>query len=322
MWLSDKIIYEEWEMMLQNEDLLAHLKGRMAGFSRGQRAIARYIISNYDKASYMTAAELGRNAGVSESTVVRFSFELGYGGYPEFQQEMAAYVSRRLNHVRRLELATDEMDYDEVADFVMGNDMENIKSAWKNLDRNAMNKAVETILSGRKIYVIGIRGCAPLAGLLAFYLNLVVNNVVLVESNSSTEIFEQMYRIGSEDVVIGISFPRYSMRTIKAMEYANDRNARIIAITDSKHSPLNLYSSCNLFAPGNMSSVVDSFTAPVSLMNVLVVSLCMRKKETVLRNVETLEKVWRDYQVGDVDELDYLNRDNIKEFKTAEMEKE
>ncbi len=307
--------------MLQNEDLLAYLKGKMAGFSRGQRAIARYIISNYDKASYMTAAELGKNAGVSESTVVRFAFELGYGGYPEFQQEMAAYVSRRLNHVRRLELATDEMDYDEVADFVMGNDMENIKSAWKNLDRNAMNKAVETILSGRKIYVIGIRGCAPLAGLLAFYLNLVVDNVVLVESNSSTEIFEQMYRVGSEDVVIGISFPRYSMRTIKAMEYANDRNARIIAITDSKHSPLNLYSSCNLFAPGNMSSVVDSFTAPVSLMNVLVVSLCMRKKETVLRNVETLEKVWSDYQVGDVDELDYLNRDNIKEFKTTEMEK-
>lgn len=301
-------------MMSEHMDLLVLLKDKMPDFSRGQRAIARYIISNYDKASYMTAAVLGKNAGVSESTVVRFAYELGYGGYPEFQQAMASYVSSRLSMVKRLEIATDQMDSGEITDFVMGNDMENIKNAWENLDRKSLNEAIETILHGKNIYVVGIRGCSALAGLLAFYLNLVMDNVIPVQSNNSTEIFEQMMRVGADDVVIGISFPRYSMRTIKAMEFANDRNARVITITDSKHSPLNLYSSCNLFAPSNMSSVVDSFTAPVSLINVLIVSLCMKKKEQVLKNVEMLEQIWSDYQVGDADELDLLDRENIKEF--------
>lgn len=300
--------------MLQEKDLLAVLKERMPDFSRGQRAIARYIISNYDKASYMTAAVLGKNAGVSESTVVRFATELGYEGYPRFQQAMASYVSSRLKLSKRLELATDNMNPDEAVDFVMGNDMENIKNAWENLDRRALNEAVEVMLSARKIYVVGIRGCSALAGLLVFYLNLITDNAVLVQGNGATELLEQMYRVGCEDVVIGISFPRYSMRTLKALEFANDRNARIITITDSKHSPLNLYSSCNLLAPSNMSSVVDSFAAPISLINVLVVSLCMRSKEQVLTNVKTLEQVWSDYQLGDLDEIDLLNQENIKDF--------
>ncbi|MDD6571588.1 MAG: MurR/RpiR family transcriptional regulator [Thermoflexaceae bacterium] len=300
--------------MLQEKDLLAVLKERMPDFSRGQRAIARYIISNYDKASYMTAAVLGKNAGVSESTVVRFATELGYEGYPRFQQAMASYVSSRLKLSKRLELATDNMNPDEAVDFVMGNDMENIKNAWENLDRRALNEAVDVMLSARKIYVVGIRGCSALAGLLVFYLNLITDNAVLVQGNGATELLEQMYRVGSEDVVIGISFPRYSMRTLKALEFANDRNARIITITDSKHSPLNLYSSCNLLAPSNMASVVDSFAAPISLINVLVVSLCMRSKEQVLTNVKTLEQVWSDYQLGDLDEIDLLNQENIKDF--------
>lgn len=300
--------------MLQEKDLLAVLKGRMPDFSRGQRAIARYIISNYDKASYMTAAVLGKNAGVSESTVVRFATELGYEGYPRFQQAMASYVSTRLNLSKRLELATDNMNPDEAVDFVMGNDMENIKNAWENLNRKSLNEAVDVMLAARKIYVVGIRGCSALAGLLVFYLNLITDNAVLVQGNGATELLEQMYRVGNKDVVIGISFPRYSMRTLKALEFANDRNARIITITDSKHSPLNLYSSCNLLAPSNMASVVDSFAAPISLINVLVVSLCMRSKEQVLTNVKTLEQVWSDYQLGDLDEMEFLNQENIKEF--------
>lgn len=301
-------------MNLHEKDLLAVLKNRMADFSRGQRAIARYIISNYDKASYMTAALLGKNAGVSESTVVRFATELGYDGYPQFQQAMADYVTSRLDMVKRLELATDNMNPDEAVDFVMRNDMENIKNAWENLNRKSLNEAVDAMSLARKIYIIGIRGCSALAELLAFYLNLILDNVVLVQGNGVTELLEQLYRVTSEDVVIGISFPRYSMRTLKAMEFANDRNARIITITDSKHSPMNLYSSCNLLAPSNMASVVDSFAAPVSIINVLIVSLCIRHKERVLANVDSLEQVWNDYQLGDLDEMDLLNQENIKEF--------
>lgn len=300
--------------MRSREDFLAQLKGRMPEFSKGQRAIARYILSNFDKASYMTAAQLGKASGVSESTVVRFAVELGCDGYPDFQKHLAEYVSDRLSMAKRLEIAVDEMDFDELTDFVMGNDMENLQKTWENLDRNALNEAVESLLSARHIYVIGVRSCSAMAQLLVFYLRLMLDNVTPVVSSGSTEMLEQLLRVGAEDVVVGISFPRYSMATIKALEFANDRNAKIIVLTDSKHSPLNLYSSCNLFAQSNMSSVVDSFTAPVSLLNVLMVSLCMKKKIEVLTYLDDLEKVWEDYQVVRSDELDYLDEENIKDF--------
>lgn len=300
--------------MSESMDLLTNMKERMAEFSKGQRAIARYIISNYDKASYMTAAALGKNAGVSESTVVRFAYEMGFAGYPEFQQAMADYVTGRLNMVKRLEIATDEMDPNEIADFVMANDIENIKNSWEHIDRNALNEAVESIINAEKIYIVGIRSSGALAELLAFYLKLVRDNVVMINNNGSTEVFEQMLHVGSRDVVIGISFPRYSMRTIKAMEFANDRNARVIAITDNKHSPINLYSSCNLFAHSNMSSVVESFSAAVSLINVLIVSIYMKKKEQVLDNIKMLEEVWEQYQNEEPDEIDLFDQEKVKNF--------
>lgn len=300
--------------MKSGEDFLVKLKGRMPEFSKGQRAIARYILSNFDKASYMTASELGEASGVSESTVVRFAGEMGCEGYPDFQKRLAGYVSRRLSMAGRLEIAVDEMDFDEQMDFVMGNDMENLQKTWENLDRDAVNEAVESLLSARHIYVIGVRSCSAIAQLLVFYLRFISDNVTLVSSSGSTEMLEQLLRADARDVVVGISFPRYSMGTIKALEFANDRNAKIITITDSKHSPLILYSSCNLFAQSNMSSVVDSFTAPVSLLNVLMVSLCMRKRIEVLMHLDDLEKVWKDYQVIRSDELDYLDEEDVKNF--------
>ncbi len=300
--------------MAEKKDLMSLIQSKMADFSKGHRAIARYIISNYDKASYMTAAVLGKNAGVSESTVVRFATQLGYEGYPEFQAAMSEYVTNRLHMGRRLEIALEDMNPNEILDFVMANDMDNIRSSWEKIDPNALNEAIESILQAKTIYVVGIRSCSFLAEMLAFHLKMICPDVVLVHNSSSTEIFEQMIRVGSEDVVIGISFPRYSMRTIKAMEFANDRSARVITITDNKHSPLNLYSSCNLFAASSMSSVVDSFSAPVSLINVLVVSLCMRRKQEVLQHMEVLEQVWGDYQITDTDELDYFDEEKIKDF--------
>lgn len=300
--------------MRSQEDFLTRLKKKMPEFSKGQRAIARYILANYDKASYMTAVQLGKASGVSESTVVRFAAEMGCEGYPEFQKQLADYVSRRLSMTKRLELDVDEMDFEEQIDFVMGNDMENLRKTWENLDRDAVNEAVESLLSARHIYVVGVRSCSAIAHLLAFYLRFVFENVTLVSNSGSTELIERLVRVGADDVVIGISFPRYSMGTLKALEFANDRNAKIIAITDNKHSPLKLYSSCNLFAPSNMSSVVDSFTAPVSLLNVLMVSLCMRKRMEVLLYLDGLEKAWMDYSVVRSDEMDYLDEENIKDF--------
>ncbi|MGN0160739.1 MAG: MurR/RpiR family transcriptional regulator [Lachnospiraceae bacterium] len=298
-----------------NLDLLARIKSGMAGFSKGQRAIARYIISNYDKASYMTAQVLGENAGVSESTVVRFALGLGFSGYPQFQKAMADYVSSRLQKLRRLEISAEQMNPDEIADFVMANDMENIKNSWKNLDINALNGALDSIIQGRRIYVMGIRECAAMAMHFARNLRIVHSDVRLICACESTDILEQLLSIGAQDVLIGISFPRYSMRTIKAMEYANDRNARVIALTDDRHSPMCLYSSCNLLASSNMSSVVDSFAAPISLINVVTVGLIMRQKMEVLSDMQHLEEVWKEYGENERDEIDLFDSDRMKDFK-------
>ena len=181
----------------------------------------------------------------------------------------------------------------------------------EKIDVNAFDLAVDTILNAKKIYIVGIRSCAPLANFLAFYLNLMFDDVCLLTTNSASELFEQMVRIGKDDVIIGISFPRYSMRTLKALEFANNRSAKVITITDSIHSPMNLYSSCNLIADSDMASIVDSLVAPLSVINALIVALCMKKQKTVAQTLTELEDIWNEYQVYENDEIDYVD-DSIK----------
>ncbi len=147
--------------------------------------------------------------------------------------------------------------------------------------------------------------------ILAFYLNMMFDDVRLLSTNSSSELFEQMVRISKDDVIIGISFPRYSMRTLKAMEFANNRSAKVITITDSVHSPMNLYSSCNLIAKSDMASIVDSLVAPLSVINALIVALCMKKQGEVVNTLEMLEDIWDEYQVYENDEINYID-DSMK----------
>ena len=198
------------------------------------------------------------------------------------------------------------MKQDKILDEVLQSDIGRIQNTMANIDRDAFKNAVETILKARRVYVIGIRSCAPLAEFLAFYLNMVCDNVVLVRTNSASEIFEQMIRIGERDAIIGISFPRYSMRTLKALEFASNRKAKVITLTDDIHSPINLYSSCNLIAKSSMISVADSLTAPLSVINALVAALCMKRKKEVLETLDTLDTLWDDYQVYGGDELNYV----------------
>ena len=186
-------------------------------------------------------------------------------------------------------------------------DIEKIKLTLGAIDHAAFNLAIDTILNARRIYVVGIRSCAPLASFMGFYLNLVCEDVVTVNTNSSSEIFEQLIRIGEKDVIIGISFPRYSMRTLKALEFASNRKAKVITLTDSIHSPMNLYSSCNLIARSDMASIVDSLVAPLSVVNALIVALCMKKQKEVVSTLETLEEIWGEYQVYSSDELNHVS---------------
>lgn len=297
--------------MANSSDLLNRINSRYNKMSKGQKLLAIYITDNYDKAVFLTAAKMGETVGVSESTVVRFATYLGYKGYPEFQKALEEMVRNQLNSVQRMEVTYGHIDQSEVLQNVLQTDAEKLKSTLEKIDHKAFEKAVELILSARRIYIVGIRSCAPLASFLAFYLNLMFEDVRQLQTSSSSELFEQMLRINEEDVIIGISFPRYSMRTLKALEFANNRNAKVITLTDSVHSPMNLYSSCNLIADSDMASIVDSLVAPLSVINALVVALCMKKQKEVAGTLTSLEDIWEEYQVYERDEIDYVD-DGVK----------
>jgi DNA-binding MurR/RpiR family transcriptional regulator len=297
--------------MSNTNELTNRINQAYSSMSKGQKLLATYITDNYDKAVFLTAAKLGEVVGVSESTVVRFASHLGYKGYPEFQKALEEMVRNKLNSIQRMEVTYGRISQPQILETVLSADAEKIKYTMEHIDHNAFEMAVDTILQAKTIYIVGIRSCAPLASFLAFYLNLMFDRVVQLNTNNSSELFEQMVRISAEDVIIGISFPRYSMRTLKAMEFANNRSAKVITLTDSVHSPMNLYSSCNLIASSDMASIVDSLVAPLSVINALIVALCMRKQSEVAETLEELETIWDEYQVYESDEINYID-DSMK----------
>lgn len=292
--------------MDENIDLINNIRCSMDRLSKGQKRVAHYIMGNYDKAAFMTAAELGRAADVSESTVVRLAGSLGFSGYPTLQNAMASLVHERIKTFERIEIATNDMGIDTVFANVINADISNLKQTFGMVDKAAFAQAVSLIDNADTIYIVGIRRCAPVAVSLGMGLHMIFPNVIVVESSNTSEIFEQLLHISEKDVLIGISFPRYSMRTLKAMEFANNRSASVISVTDSKHSPMNMYSSCNLFASTKLASVVDSYVAPLSLINALVVALSLKNKNRIIKNQEILEAVRSDYQYNESDEIDFL----------------
>ena len=283
--------------MSNTNDLLNRINAKYSTMSKGHKLLATYITDNYDKAVFLTAAKMGETVGISESTVVRFATSLGYKGYPDFQKALEELVRNKLNSVQRMEVTYGRISQSQILETVLQSDRDKIKTTLEKIDADAFDLAVDTILQSRKI--------------LAFYMNLMFEDVCLLTTNSSSELFEQMVRIGNDDVIIGISFPRYSMRTLKALEFANNRSAKVITITDSIHSPMNLYSSCNLIADSDMASIVDSLVAPLSVINALIVALCMKKQNIVAKTLTELEDIWNEYQVYENDEIDYID-DSIK----------
>ena len=297
--------------MNNSNELINRINEKYSSMSKGQKLLSTYITDNYDKAVFLTAEKLGKVVGVSESTVVRFATHLGYRGYPEFQKALEELVRNKLNSIQRMEVTYGRISQSKILNTVLQSDAEKIKSTLEQIDQNAFESALDIILNAKHIYIVGIRSCAPLASFMSFYFNLMFDNVHLLHTSSSSELFEQMVRISEEDVIIGISFPRYSMRTLKAMEFANNRSAKVITLTDSVHSPMNLYSSCNLIAKSDMASIVDSLVAPLSVINALIVALCMRKQSEVAETLEALEDIWNEYQVYESDEINYID-DHMK----------
>lgn len=278
-------------------NLLAEIERRMPGFSKGQKNIAAFIRDHYDKAAYMTASRLGTAARVSESTVVRFAFELGFEGYPELQNELQEMIKNKLTAIQRIDVATEQIGTGDILHKVMNMDIEKIRKTMEETSREAFNGAVDAILGARTIYILGARSALVLARFLALYFNIIFENVRLVDTTSSAEMFEQIMRIGPGDTIIGLSFPRYSKRSAKALEYAAKSGAQVIAVTDSPASPIAEHADFFLQARSDMASFVDSLAAPLSLLNALVVAVGLKKREELEKVFSKLEDIWDEYDV-------------------------
>lgn len=280
-----------------SDPLLATIDENLKRLSKGHKKIAAYIEENYDKAAFMTAAALGQKVGVSESTVVRFATELGFKGYPELQKELQQLIKSKLTAVQRMEVSENLIGDSDIITSVLNGDIELIRATAEKTSREAFKNAVSEINRAKRIYILGVRSSAALASFLAFYFNLVFDAVTLIDTASASEMFEQMFRIDKKDVCIAISFPRYSKQTVNALRFIADRGAKIIAITDTEKSPIASFANHLLVARSDMASVVDSLTAPLSLINALIAGVTLSRRNEVYENFNKLEHIWDVYQV-------------------------
>ncbi len=305
--------------MDETYDTIARINEKFNKMSKSHKKLATFVIDHYEQAAFMTAAKMAKTVDISEATVVRFAYALEYDGYPEFEASLANWVKKKLNSVQSIGAKYGSSTQAEILTSVLSADIEKIEDTIEHIDAQAFETAVDIILGAKHVYIIGLRSCKPMAQFLHFYLNIIRGDVNLIDSTSTSETFEQMLRINEKDVVIGISFPRYSMRTLKAMEMANDKNAKVITITDTIHSPMCLYSSCNLLARSDMVSIVDSLVAPLSVINALVVAMCLKRPDDVRRNLESLEYAWDNYQVYLKDEIDFVDEEMLSVPLQAQM---
>lgn len=281
--------------MQDMQDMIDRLNQSGKRLSKGHRKIAQYIVDHYDKAVFMTANRLGECVGVSESTVVRFAAALGYEGYPQLQRSLQELVSHRLTANQRFEMST-EMDPREALEVVLKSDMQNLRATMEQMDRDVFEDVVNRLLSARAIYVMGLRSAAPLAQFMGYYLNYIFDQVHLV-SSGATDVFEEISKLQEDDVLVGISFPRYSTRTLEAMRFAKRCGAQVVAITDGPMSPLASIADATLTARTDMASFVDSLAAPLSLLNALLVALGLHRKEALTQHFRQLESIWETYEV-------------------------
>ena len=280
-----------------NTDLMSRIRAAQKDLSRSQKVIAAYIMEHYDKAAFMTANRLGSVTGVSESTVVRFAVRLGYDGYPTLQSALQDMIRNRLTAVQRLEVTSSKLSDQNILQAVMNDDMEKIASTLASMDQEAFNAAVRDTIGASRIYILGMRSSAGLAGFLGFYFRLLFDDVRIISSGGANELYEQLFHVGERDVVYGISFPRYSSSTVRALQFVKSRGAKVVAVTDSALSPIARYADYALYARSDMASFVDSLVAPLSLFNALIIAIGMRRKEDVSKTFSELEGIWEEYGV-------------------------
>ena len=278
-------------------DILTLLQAKAPEFSKGQRLIAKYITETYDKAAFMTASKLGKTVGVSESTVVRFAVDLGFEGYPAMQKAMQEMVLNRLTSVQRIEVTSDRMKNQDVVSMVLHNDAERLRQTAEKLDREDFDAAVNAILNAKRVFILGVRSATALANFLGYYLSYMFSDVHTITASGTSEVFEKIVGVTSEDVVIAISFPRYSSATVKGAQYCRSTGATVIGLTDNRLSPLGQNCDHVLVAKSGMVSLVDSLVAPLSVINAIIVAVANRREEQLSQTFSNLERIWEQYHV-------------------------
>ena len=278
-------------------DILSHIRQIYPGLSKGQKKIADFILSSYEKAAFMTAKKLSQAVGTSESTVVRFACILGFSNYGSLQSALKATARALLTAPKRMEITSSRADTQDAIIDVMTGDLENIRDTIGSIDKSQFDAAVDALHTSRKIFLLGVRSCGALASFAHFYLRILFDHVQLLQLSSTTEVLEQMLRIGPDDILLAISFPRYSSATVSAVQFAKSRGAKVLAITDTPLSPIATEADFVLTAPCDTVSIVDSLVAPLSLINALIVASAMKNKQNVYKTLEDLEQLWDQYQI-------------------------
>ena len=278
-------------------DISQRIRKMYQSLSKGHKKIANAVINEYETVAYMTAAHLGNKVGVSESTVVRFAGVLGYEGYSEFQRAVEELAKTKLTPNQRIDMTKKRIGRGDILDNVMHSDINKIRHTLEKLDRNAFYKAVDAILAAKTIYIIGARSSEPIAKILNYNLSLIFDNVKFVNASSTAEVFEQMFSIGENDVLIAFSFPRYSSRVANSVKFAASKEAHTIAFTDSDISPLAKYADCLLLAQSDMASFMDSLVAPISLINALIVEITSKREKEIRQRFDRLEDIWNEYDI-------------------------
>ncbi len=273
-----------------HQDLLDRISSRYATLSKGQKRIADYITKHADKAVRMTAARLAQEASVSESTVVRFAALMGYDGYPKMQRALQEMLRMRFTSVQRIAL-TQDMPAADVLPMVLKRDVHNIQTALEDIDADTFARVTQDMVNAREIYVLGLRSSAPLAEFFGHYLRYIFPHVHVI-GDGVAHVMEDLVRMQAEDLLFAMSFPRYSSRTVEAVQYAKKRGARIVALTDTMISPIASLSDHVLIAGSDMALFADSLVAPLSVINALIVALGLAKKDEVSDYLNTLESVW------------------------------
>lgn len=284
--------------MGNNNDLLSVIKSNFYKFSKGQKQIAQFIIDHYDKAAFMTAAKIGETVDVSESTVVRFASTLGYSGFPELQKALQVLIKNKLTTVQRIELDNDVInDTDKLHRKIIKNEMNNMRNLYESIDTKSLDKATELIMNADKVYILGLRTSSTLSNYLGFYLDVILDNVKVLNNSGVNSLYEEIIRIKETDVLIVISYPRYSKITIDATKFVKERKAKIVAITDTEASPV--YGICDvaLLAKSNIVSFIDSLVVPLCMVNNLITNISLKEKDDIVEYYNNLEQLWDNHSI-------------------------